>query len=52
MDSLIYSLSVPLAYEGYLILGRLKEAFWIEGFGNIKKREEMFVKVTEMAESL
>ena len=42
----------PLAYEGYFILGNLREAFWIEGFGATETREELKSNVREMAESL
>ncbi len=43
---------VPLAYEGYFIVGKLKEAFWIEGFGDMDTRDTMKKKVREMVESL
>ena len=42
----------PLAYEGYFIFGKLKEAFWIEGFGELDDREGLKIKVHEMVESL
>ena len=42
----------PLAYEGYFIFGKLKEAFWIEGFGELDDRDGLKIKVREMAESL
>lgn len=44
--------AVPQAYEGCFILGRYKEVFWIEGFGEEDAREEIKRKVREMAESL
>ncbi|MEE9368577.1 MAG: hypothetical protein V3V05_06895 [Pontiella sp.] len=43
---------VPLAYEGYFIIGKLKEAFWIEGIGAMDQRDKMKERVREMAESL
>jgi hypothetical protein len=42
----------PQAYEGYFILGRLREAFWIEGFGDVDARDELKDRVRTMAESL
>lgn len=42
----------PLAYEGYFILGNMREAFWIEGFGDPGARGELKRKVHELANSL
>ncbi|MDZ8117183.1 hypothetical protein [Pontiella agarivorans] len=42
----------PTAYEGIFLIGNLKEAFWIEAFGEITARAEMKTRVFEMAESL
>jgi hypothetical protein len=42
----------PQAYEGYFILGRYKEVFWVEGFGDQDSREQLKRKVREMVESL
>lgn len=41
-----------LAYEGYLILGNLKEIFWIEGFSPLEQRGSLQQKTREMVESL
>ncbi len=40
------------AYEGYFILGNMKEAFWIEGWAPFSEREYLSEKIREMAESL
>ncbi|MDF7823417.1 hypothetical protein P4B35_05290 [Pontiellaceae bacterium B12227] len=41
-----------LAYEGVCLLGGLKELYWFEAFGSAEAREDMKLKVYEMAESL
>ncbi|VGO14467.1 hypothetical protein PDESU_03029 [Pontiella desulfatans] len=43
---------LPLAYEGYFILGSLREAFWIEGFGNETFRADLKLKVREVVDGL
>lgn len=40
------------AYEGYFILGNLKEVFWVEGWAPLAHREFLREKTREMAESL
>jgi len=40
------------AYEGYFILGNLKEVFWVEGWAPLDHREFLREKTREMAESL
>jgi len=42
----------PQAYEGYFILGNLREAFWIEGFGETSSRDELKQRVRAMVDSL
>ncbi len=44
--------AVPLAYEGYFVVGKLREVFWIEGFGKMEFRDEMKAKVRQTVESL
>lgn len=39
-------------YEGYLILGNLKEMFWIEGWAPPGQRENLKTKTRAMADSL
>ncbi len=42
----------PIVYEGYLILGELKDAYWIEGFAVKEGTETMQRAVREMVKSL
>lgn len=42
----------PIVYEGYFVLGELKEAYWIEGFATKKGMATMRKAVWEMVESL
>lgn len=42
----------PIMYEGYLVLGELKEACWIEGFATKKGLATMRKAVRKMVESL
>jgi hypothetical protein len=42
----------PLAYEGYFVVGKLREAFWVEGFGKMEFRDELMAKVRQTVESL
>lgn len=44
--------AVPQAYEGIFLQGGLKEAFWMEAFGAPQVRDEMKLRVFQMAESL
>jgi hypothetical protein len=43
---------VPLAYEGYFVLGRLREGFWVEGFSDPSLRQELKRTVREVVENL
>lgn len=42
----------PQAYEGYFILGNLKEVFWVEGWAPLNQREFLKKKTRKMVESL
>lgn len=42
----------PILYEGFLVLGELKEVYWIEGFATKKGVATMRKAVREMVESL
>jgi hypothetical protein len=42
----------PLAYEGYFIIGDLKEAYWFEGFGALYNRSLLERLTRGMAENL
>ena len=42
----------PIAYEGYLVLGDLKEVYWFEGFAAEETRNAMQRAVGVMVESL
>jgi hypothetical protein len=42
----------PIAYEGYLVLGDLKEVYWFEGFAMEETRKSMQKAVRTMVDSL
>lgn len=44
--------SVSLAYEGIFLQGDFREVFWVEAFGPPPVRDEMKMRVFQMAESL
>lgn len=44
--------TIVMAYEGYFILGSMKEVYWIESFGDTSERAVMDEMVKSMVKSL